>query len=247
MTGAGAAEIPAGELLVAEPAAPGQLVGYGRVSTREQRLDRQTAALHKAGCERIFTDKLSGRDADRPELRACFDYARAGDLVVVTELARLGRSLSDLIALVGQLREREIGFRSLSEAIDTSTPGGRLIFHIFASLAEFVRELIVEGTQDGLAAARARGQTLGRPPALSPDQVRQARLLLARPEESVASIARLLGISRTTLYKHVPELRHDGGRAALIETVRSEALASYDARELPGQTGIELRAEEYHV
>lgn len=236
-----------GELLEAEPAAPsGQLVGYGRVSTREQRLDRQTAALEQAGCTRIFSDKRSGRDADRPELRACFDYARAGDLVVVTELSRLGRSLSDLIALVGQLRERGIGFRSLSEAIDTSTPGGRLIFHIFASLAEFVRELIVDGTQDGLAAARARGQRLGRPLALTPQQVRQARLLLARPEESVASIARLLGISRTTLYKHVPELRQDGGRAALIESVRSEALDSYDARELPGQTGIELGPVSHH-
>lgn len=142
---------------------------------------------------------------------------------------------------LGSCASGGIGFRSLSEAIDTSTPGGRLIFHIFASLAEFVRELIVDGTQDGLAAARARGQCLGRPPALGPEQVRQARLLLARPDESVASIARLLGISRTTLYKHVPELQQGGGRAALVEAVRSEALASYDVAQLHGQTGIELR------
>ncbi len=233
-----------GDTTEREPAAPsGTLLGYGRVSTHGQRLDRQAAALESAGCSQIFTDKLSGRDAARPELLKCMDYARPGDLVVVTELSRLGRSLSDLIRIVGDLRQREVGFRSLSEAIDTSSAGGRLVFHIFASLAEFVRELIVEGTRDGLEAARARGQRLGRPPALNADQIRQARLLLTRPDESVASIARLLGISRTTLYKYVPELRPEGGgRDALIRTVQAEALDAYDATQLPGQSGIPLPA-----
>ena len=122
----------------------------------------------------------------------------------------MSRSLQDLIELVGELRRRQVGFRSLHEALDTTTPGGRLVFHVFAALAEFIRELIVEGTREGLDAARARGQRLGRPPALSPEQVRHARQLLTSPENSVASIARLLGVSRSTLYAHVPELR--GGR-----------------------------------
>lgn len=138
---------------------------------------------------------------------------RPGDTLVVPSLDRLSRSLQDLIAIVAELRTREIGFRSLHEAIDTTTPGGRLVFHVFAALAEFIRELIVEGTKEGLEAARARGQRLGRPPALTPDQVRQARALLARPEESVSSIARLLGVSRSTLYKYVPEAK--GGALAV--------------------------------
>lgn len=209
--------VPSAEnnFLAAEPAIPnGQLVGYGRVSTREQNLDRQIHALTETGCIRIFTDQLSGKDTQRPELVAAFDYVRPGDTLVVLSLDRLGRSLADLISLVGELRGKGVGFRSLHEAIDTTTPGGRLVFHVFAALAEFIRELIVEGTREGLAAARARGQRLGRPPALSTDQVRQARALLTRPDESVSSIARLLGVSRSTLYKYLPELSH-GGRAAL--------------------------------
>lgn len=113
---------------------------------------------------------------------------------------------------MGELRRRGVGFTSLHEALDTTTPGGRLVFHVFAALAEFIRELIVQGTKEGLAAARERGQRLGRPPALTPEQVGQARDLLARPGNTVASIARLLGVSRSTVYKHVPELA--GGRTA---------------------------------
>lgn len=228
------------DFLTAEPAVlTGQLVGYGRVSTREQNLDRQINALNEAGCIRIFTDQLSGKDTLRPELFAAFDYVRPGDTLVVLSLDRLGRSLADLISLVGELRRKGVGFRSLHEAIDTTTPGGRLIFHVFAALAEFIRELIVEGTREGLAAARARGQKLGRPHALSPDQIRQARALLTRPDETVSSIARLLGVSRSTVYKHVPELG-DGGRPALVEAVQAEALAAYDA----GQRPTPLTSEE---
>jgi DNA invertase Pin-like site-specific DNA recombinase len=221
------------DLLAAEPAVvTGQLIGYARVSTRDQRLDRQLLALNETGCGRVFADKLSGKNTDRPELLACLDYVRPGDTVVVLSLDRFGRSLADLIDLVGQLRRAGVGFRSLHEAIDTTTPGGRLVFHVFAALAEFVRELIVAGTREGLDAARARGQRLGRPPALSSEQIRQARVLLTRPEESVASIARLLGVSRTTLYTHVPELR-DGGRAAVATAVHAEALAAYDTAQQP--------------
>lgn len=126
--------------------------------------------------------------------------------LVVPSLDRLSRSLADLITLVAELRRAGIGFRSLREALDTTTPGGRLVFHVFAALAEFIRELIVEGMNEGLAAARARGQRLGRPPAMGPDQVRYARDLLSRPDNAVASIARLIGVSRSTLYKHVPEI-----------------------------------------
>ena len=145
-------------LLAPEPAVrTGALIGYARVSTTGQLLDRQQHALAEAGCLRIFADKLSGKDADRPELAACLDYLRPGDTLVVPSLDRLSRSLADLIGIVGTLRRRGIGFKSLHEALDTTTPGGRLVFHVFAALAEFIRELIVEGTRDGLDAARARG------------------------------------------------------------------------------------------
>ncbi|MGV9544118.1 recombinase family protein [Nocardia beijingensis] len=124
----------------------------------------------------------------------------------VSSLDRLGRSLQDLISIVAGLRNRGIGFRSLHEALDTTTPGGRLVFHVFAALAEFIRELIVRGTHEGLDAARARGQRLGRPPAMTTEQIRQARAILTRPEETVSSVARLLGVSRSTIYQYVPEL-----------------------------------------
>jgi DNA invertase Pin-like site-specific DNA recombinase len=182
------------------------------VSTNGQLLDRQLHALNEVGCLKVFTDKQSGRDADRPDLIACLGYLRAGDTLVVPSLDRLARSLQDLVTLVSDLRRRGVGFRSLHEAIDTTTPGGRLVFHIFAALAEFIRELIVEGTHEGLAAARARGVKLGRPPAMTPEQVRSARTLLAQPEHSVTSIAKLLGVSRSTIYKYVPEL--SGGSAS---------------------------------
>lgn len=161
----------------------------------------------------MFTDKKSGKNVEREELWRCLDYLRPGDTLVVPSLDRLGRSLQDLIQVVTGLRKRGIGFRSLHEALDTTTPGGRLVFHVFAALAEFIRELIVDGTNEGLAAARARGQRLGRPPAMNAEQIRQARAMLTRPDESVSSIARLLGVSRSTLYKYLPELG-EGSAAA---------------------------------
>ncbi|MEV7011987.1 recombinase family protein [Streptosporangium sp. NPDC051022] len=198
---------------MAPASATGALIGYARVSTTGQLLDRQLAALTDAGCLRIFADKKSGKNIEREELTKALDYLRPGDVLVVPALDRLGRSLQDLISIVVGLRKQGVGFRSLHEAIDTTTPGGRLVFHVFAALAEFIRELIVEGTNEGLAAARARGQRLGRPPAMTPEQIRHARDLLSRPDNTVSSIARLLGVSRSTLYKHVPELA--SGRVAV--------------------------------
>lgn len=189
------------------PVGGGWLIGYARVSTKGQNLDRQIAALEAAGCTRIFSDKKSGKNAEREELAKALDYIREGDTLVVPALDRLGRSIQDLIAIVGGLRQRGIGFTSLHESLDTTTPGGRLVFHVFAALAEFIRELIVQGTHEGLAAARARGERIGRPPAMNEEQIRHARSMLANPEASIASIAKLLGVSRTTLYKYVPELK----------------------------------------
>lgn len=193
--------------LLAPVGGGGALIGYARVSTKDQNLDRQLIALEAAGCQRVFSDKKSGKNAEREELRSALDYLRPGDTLIVSSLDRLGRSIQDLITIVGDLRKNGIGFRSLHESLDTTTPGGRLVFHVFAALAEFIRELIVQGTHEGLAAARARGQRLGRPPAMTEEQVRHARAMLADPEASISSIAKLLGVSRTTLYKYVPELR----------------------------------------
>ncbi|MFJ1880671.1 recombinase family protein [Streptomyces sp. NPDC088137] len=174
-------------------------MGYARVSTKGQLLNRQIHALTEARCIRIFSDKKSGKNAEREELWKALDYLREGDTLVVLSLDRLGRSIQDLIAIVSGLRKRGVGFTSLHEALDTTTPGGRLVFHVFAALAEFIRELIVQGANEGLDAARARGARLGRPPAMTEEQVRHARDLLARPENTVTSIAKLLGVSRNTI------------------------------------------------
>ncbi|MBW8482614.1 recombinase family protein [Actinomadura parmotrematis] len=219
-----------GDPLAAEPAVlTGALVGYARVSTKDQRLDRQTLALEAAGCIRIFADKKSGKNVEREELWKALDYLRPGDTLVVPSLDRLARSLQDLIAIVAGLRKRGIGFRSLKEALDTTTAGGRLVFHVFAALAEFIRELIIEGTHEGLAAARARGQRLGRPPAMTPEQVRHARALLAQPDATIASIARLLGVSRSTIYKYVPELKTGSDHQSIdVPAQRLELAAEAD-------------------
>ena len=207
-----------------DPIGGGARVGYARVSTHEQSLRRQVDALTAARCIRVYEEKLSGKNAERPELLACLDYLRDGDTLVVLELSRLGRSLQDLHSIVSGLRKRGIGFTSLHEALDTTTPGGRLVFHVFAALAEFIRELIVEGTREGLSAARANGVRLGRPPAMTPEQVRHARALLTEPDTTVASIARLLGVSRSTIYKYVPEL--SAARSLDAETDPRQAIPS---------------------
>ena len=179
------------------------LIGYARVSTHDQNLDLQKDALEKAGCEKIFVEKASGKSSDRPELERTMEMLRIGDTLVVWRLDRLGRSLKHLIEMVTKLEERKIGFRSLTESIDTTTAGGRLIFHIFGALAEFERNLIQERTQAGLAAARARGRIGGRPPALDDEQRKMAIKLYNSKEHSVGEICRTMGISRPTLYNYL--------------------------------------------
>ncbi|MFI1051504.1 recombinase family protein [Streptomyces griseoruber] len=195
-------------LLVAEPAHRTEiLIGYARLSTGGQKLDRRIDALTAAGCRRIFADRKSGKDDLRPELKACHSFLAAGDTLVVPALDRYGRSLKDLVNMVGELRRREIGFCSLHERLDTTTPGGRLVFPVFAALAEFIRELIVSGTREGLDAARARGRVGGRPTVATPEIIRAARDMLPNPENSITSIAKILGVSPGALYNHIPDLR----------------------------------------
>jgi DNA invertase Pin-like site-specific DNA recombinase len=177
------------------------LVGYARVSTDDQTLDLQQDALAAAGCEHLFSDMLSGARTDRPGLTQALEYVRADDTLVVWRLDRLGRSLQHLIETVNALETRKIGFRSLTESIDTTTPGGKLIFHIFGSLAEFERSLIRERTMAGLAAARARGRKGGRPKKLTAKQVALAKRMHADKENDVATICQTLGISKSTLYR----------------------------------------------
>lgn len=179
------------------------LIGYARVSTGEQNLDPQTDALTAAGCTRIFTDRASGALAERPQLAAALDYARRGDALVVVKLDRAGRSLPHLIGLVDELERRGVGFRSLTEQLDTATPGGRLIFHVFGAIAQFERDLIRERTHAGLAAARARGRVGGRPPALAGKRLQVAREMYDSTRHTVAEIAETLGVSRATVYRHL--------------------------------------------
>jgi DNA invertase Pin-like site-specific DNA recombinase len=179
------------------------LIGYARVSTHEQNLTPQTDALKQAGCKRIFEDKISGANKERPGLCDALEYAREGDTLLVWRLDRLGRSLKDLIDLVAGLEKRGVGFRSLQESIDTTTSGGRLIFHVFGALAEFERNLIRERTYAGLAAARARGRLGGRPRKLSEKQAQLARSLHNSKQHSIGDICQMLGISKPTLYKYL--------------------------------------------
>lgn len=178
------------------------LIGYARVSTHEQNLDLQLDALDKAGAEKVFTDTASGSKAARPGLEQALSHAREGDTLVVWKLDRLGRSLRHLIDTVQALSERGIGFRSLQESIDTTTPGGKLVFHVFGALAEFERDLVRERTNAGLSAARARGRQGGRPKKLTDKKIQQAKALIKDPAVSIAEICKTLGISRSTLYRN---------------------------------------------
>ena len=186
-------------------------VGYSRVSTHDQDPALQHDALEAAGCDRIFTQTASGAQRDRPKLKATLDYMRSGDTLVVWRLDRLARSMKQLIETVEDLEGRQIGFRSLTESIDTTTSGGKLVFHLFGALAEFERSIIQERTRAGLAAARARGRTGGRPPVLNDTDKVAALALLRDPAIPVTEVARRLGISVAALYQHFP-----GGRGAVL-------------------------------
>ena len=171
------------------------------MSTTDQDASLQIDALSAAGCYRVFVDTVSGASAQRPELAKVLDQLRPGDTLVVWRLDRLGRSIRHLIDQLQALEERGVGFRSLQETIDTTSSGGRLVFHVFAALAEFERDLIRERTNAGLAAARARGRKGGRPPALSADQVQAARRMYEQQNLTVTQIGEILGVSRTTIYR----------------------------------------------
>ena len=180
-----------------------QRIGYARVSTEDQYLDLQRDALQQAGCGVIYEEAASGKNATRPELEQCRKALRSGDTLVVWRLDRLGRSLPDLVQIVADLERSGISFESLTEKIETGSAAGKLVFHVFAALAEFERSLIRERTHAGLAAARARGRSGGRKPKLGEKQVREIKALLRDPEIQVADVARRYSVSRTTLYKHV--------------------------------------------
>ena len=175
-------------------------IGYARVSTQDQNLSLQLDALAAAGCEEVFEDRASGAGADRTGLQAALRYVRDGEVLVVWKLDRLGRSLPDLIETVTGLARRGVGFRSLTEAIDTTTPGGRLVFHIFGALGQFERDLIQERTRAGLAAAAARGRKGGRKPAVTDDKLRRARQHVAKGL-TVREAATRVKVSKTALYE----------------------------------------------
>jgi DNA invertase Pin-like site-specific DNA recombinase len=175
------------------------IIGYARVSTNDQNLDAQTDALTTAGAARLFADKISGSKRERPELKKMLDQLRDGDVVTVTKYDRLARSLKDLLEIVETIGERGAGFRSLAEDIDTTTPAGRLVFHVFASIAQFERERISERTKEGLASARKRGRIGGRPPALTAAQKTEVQRMRDQEHRAIAEIARLFKVSERTV------------------------------------------------
>lgn len=181
-------------------------IGYARVSTKDQNLDMQIDELTKYGCDKIFTDKISGVKCERLGLKEAFEYARENDIIVVWKLDRAGRSLKHLIEIVNELNESKIGFISLKESIDTTTSTGRLMFHIFASLAEFERDIIRERTMAGLTAARARGRIGGRPKKMDENKLIMAKSMMADKNISVKDICKALDVSKSTLYKSLNEM-----------------------------------------
>jgi DNA invertase Pin-like site-specific DNA recombinase len=197
------------------------LVGYARVSTPDQKLDAQLDRLDAAGCDRVFSDVASGAASDRPGLAELLDFVRPDDTVVVFKLDRLGRSLRHLLETVSGLESAGVGFRSLEESLDTTTTGGRLVFHVFGAISEFERDVIRERTQAGLAAARARGRRGGRPRALSPEQVNMARAMLADASTPVRSVYKTLGVGRTTLYRYLSESAGPAAEAARVKEPES--------------------------
>jgi DNA invertase Pin-like site-specific DNA recombinase len=187
-------------------------VGYARVSTQDQNPELQLDALKAAGCEKVFVEKASGAQRDRPELKAALEFMRENreDVLVVWRLDRLARSLGQLIETVKDLKGRGFGFKSLNDPVDTTTPGGVLVFHIFGAMAEFERSIIRERTLAGLNDARARGRKGGRPRALSSKALAEAKAMLSDPNITVEQVARRFNVAPATLYRHLP-----GGRAAI--------------------------------
>ena len=183
------------------------MIGYARVSTQDQNLDLQTEALTRARCEKIYEDKISGVRAERPGLTRALEMLREGDTLVVWKLDRLGRSVKQLVDMVGELHKRGIQFKSLTDAIDTGTPAGRFFFHVMASLAEMERELIIERTRAGLDAAKQLGRKGGRKPKMTSSKIESAKKLLASGI-SPRDVAKDLGVSVPTLYRWLPASKH---------------------------------------
>ena len=197
-------------------------IGYARVSTRDQNLALQRDALEQEGCEMLFEEKISGRSARRPALKEMLDKLREGDVVVIWKLDRLGRSLRDLVTLVQDIQEKGAGLKSLHDSIDTTTPQGKLTFHLFAALAEFERDIISERTRAGLTSARARGRNGGRPKGLSKKAKDKAIIAasLYKEGKKVKEICEHLGFSRSTLYRY---LRHEGVEIGSYTRTKKEA------------------------
>jgi DNA invertase Pin-like site-specific DNA recombinase len=175
------------------------IIGYARVSTQDQNPELQVDALERAGCEQIFQEKITSKLKERPELSQCLRMLRKGDVLIVWKLDRLARSLKDLVEIIQDLNDREVGFKSLTESIDTTSSGGRLVFHIFGALAEFEHDLIRERTKAGLQAARARGRKGGRKPAMSDSDIRKAAAMLSDSQITKTEVAAHFGVTRTTL------------------------------------------------
>jgi DNA invertase Pin-like site-specific DNA recombinase len=179
------------------------LIGYGRVSTNDQNLLLQKDALENAGCEKIFTDTCSGANVERIGLTQALSQLRTGDVLVVWKLDRLGRSLKHLIETVAELEKKEIGFKSITEGIETQSSGGKLVFHLFASLAEFERDIIKERTKAGLHAAKLRGKVGGRPAVIDSKKLSIAKTMHANPKITVNEICKSINVSRATFYRHM--------------------------------------------
>jgi DNA invertase Pin-like site-specific DNA recombinase len=178
-------------------------IGYARVSTHEQNLDLQLDELKRAGCEEVITDKISGAISERTGLECIDNKLRKGDTLVVWRLDRLGRSLKHLISYVSSLEEKGVAFHSISESINTETPSGKFMFHVFGALSEFERNLIKERTRSGLEAARSRGRQGGRPVKLNAEQIDLAKTLYSNKKHSIDAICKMVGVGKTTLYKYI--------------------------------------------
>ena len=227
----------------ASRAASRLLTGYARAGDGPAALEVQQRRLREAGCAQVYTDESADRSDPMPGLRECLHALQPGAILVVTRLDQIGRTQREVVAVAGQLRRRGVALRSLHEELDTTAPGGDAVFRVFDALAELSRTAASAATSGGLAAARARGTRLGRPPALTNDQLGQVRELLTRPDSTVAGVARQLGVSRSTLYKYLP----DAMRAAAggPSTGAGAHLAPYQAR--PGRRALVIdRLDDLH-
>jgi DNA invertase Pin-like site-specific DNA recombinase len=221
-------ETAAGPALDAAPG-NGELIGYAwAAGDGADALQGRLGSLANAGCARVYADEPAGKDAGQPQLRECLASLTPGDVLVVASLDQLGRTQRELIAAVEKLRRRGASLRSLREDLDTAGPGGEAVFRVIGALANVGRAAISAGTSDGLAAARAKGRRLGRPPALTPGQLREVRELLVRPENTVSGVARQLGVSRSTIYKYLPDVMHAGASRRPAAELDGDAHGRHD-------------------